>query len=167
VGKYMMDMLVIGPGLRHDGGGHAAVVRHRGEAHLPWLGLHDHHHFYQHDGGFRPVECEQIDTWYSQQHLYLLQQMSAVDMGGTRCSTRAWCSSASRSRTRPATRKNNMPFPAGGRRRHAHRALAEVPSLSHNNLLVSILSLFGDPRQSFGDPSTAPAADGHRVKKLA
>ena len=82
VGKYMMDMLVTA--LACDITAVATLQWSDTEAKhtFPWLGLTEHHHFYQHDGGFKPNECEQIGIWYSQQHLYLLQQMAAVDMGG-------------------------------------------------------------------------------------
>jgi hypothetical protein len=44
----------------------------------------EHHHFYQHDGDFRPVECAQINTWYSTMHAYLLSAMHAVQVAGGR-----------------------------------------------------------------------------------
>jgi hypothetical protein len=48
---------------------------------FPWLNLMDHHHYYQHDGGFRAAECAAIATWYSEMHLYLLQKMQATIIG--------------------------------------------------------------------------------------
>src|SRR6185369_7511021 len=82
VGKFMMDMLVMA--LACDMTSVASLQWTDTEAKhtFPWLNLMDHHHFYQHDGGFRPDQCEQIGIWYSQQHLYLLQAMQAIDMGG-------------------------------------------------------------------------------------
>jgi hypothetical protein len=49
---------------------------------FPWLSLGQNHHYYQHDGGFRPAECEKIYNWYSMQHYYLLDAMAKTDMGG-------------------------------------------------------------------------------------
>jgi hypothetical protein len=120
---------------------------------FPWLGLKEHHHFYQHDGGFKAPECEQIDTWYSQQHLYLLQQMAAVDMGGRSLLDESVVFFGSEIQDPPSHQKNNMPFvlAGGGGGMRTGRWLT-YNSLSHNNLLVSILNLFGDPRQVFGDP---------------
>ena len=77
---------------------------------FPWLALKDHHHYYQHDGGFRPAECEKICTWYSQQHLYLLQQMAAVDMGGHTLLDESVVFFGSELQDPPSHRKTNMPF---------------------------------------------------------
>ena len=73
VGKFMMDMIVMA--LACDITGVASLQWSDTEAKhtFPWLNLSEHHHFYQHDGGFKPAECEKICTWYSEQHAYLLQ----------------------------------------------------------------------------------------------
>jgi hypothetical protein len=151
VGKYMMDMLVTA--LACDMTAVATLQWCDTEAKhtFPWLGLKDHHHFYQHDGGFKPLECEKIDTWYSQQHLYLLQQLDAVDMGGHSLLDESVVFFGSEIQDPPSHGKTNMPFVlAGGGGMKTGRWL-RYQSLSHNNLLVSILNLFGDPRQTFGD----------------
>ncbi|WP_437830655.1 hypothetical protein [Sorangium sp. So ce1153] len=46
------------------------------------MSLTERHPFYEHIAGSRPAECELISSWYSKQHLYLLQEMEKVDMGG-------------------------------------------------------------------------------------
>ena len=81
---------------------------------FPWLGLTEHHHFYQHDGGFRPAECEQICTWYSEQHLYLLQAMDAVDMGGHTLLDESVVFFGSELAEPPSHSKTNMPFLLAG-----------------------------------------------------
>jgi hypothetical protein len=153
VGKYMMDMMVMY--MACDRTAVATLQWSDTEAKhtFPWLGLQNHHHFYQHDGGFKPMECEQIDTWYSQQHAYLLQQMSAIDMGGHSLLDESVVLFGSEIQDPPSHTKNNMPFilAGGGGGMRTGRWLT-YNSLSHNNLLVSILNLFGDPRQVFGDP---------------
>ena len=120
---------------------------------FPWLSLTEHHHFYQHDGGFRPAECEKIGTWYSQQHLYLLQQMAAVDMGGHSLLDESVVFFGSELQDPPSHGKTNMPFllAGGGGGLRTGRWL-KYDGRPHNDLLVSILNLFGDPRQTFGDP---------------
>jgi hypothetical protein len=161
VGKYLMDMMVMA--LACDMTAVATFQWSDTEAKhtFPWLSLTDHHHFYQHDGGFRAMECEQIDVWYSQQHLYLLQQMQAVDMGGYSLLDESVVFFGSEIQDPPSHRKNNMPFflAGSGGGLKGGRWL-KYNSLSHNNLLVSILNLFGDGRQVFGDPSycTGPLA---------
>jgi len=122
---------------------------------FPWLGLSEHHHFYQHDGNFRPVECAQINTWYSEMHAYLLGAMKAVDMGGGKTlldeSVVFFGSELSHP---PDHTKENMPFllAGGGGGLKGGRVLTfgDVP---HNNLLVSIFNLFGDARTTFGNPA--------------
>jgi hypothetical protein len=162
VGKYMMDMTVMA--LACDLTAVATFQWSDTEAKhtLPWLGLSEHHHFYQHDGGFRAPECEKIGTWYSQQHLYLLQQLDAVDMGGHTLLDETVVFFGSEIQDPPSHKKNNMPLlvAGGGGGLRTGRWL-KYNSLSHNNLLVSLLNLFGDPRQTFGDPKycTGPLAN--------
>jgi hypothetical protein len=152
VGRYLTDLLVTA--LACDLTAVATFQWSDTEAKhtLPWLGLEDHHHFYQHDGGFRAPECEKVGVWYSQQHLYLLQQMAAVDMGGHSLLDESVVFFGSEIQDPPSHGKTNMPLllagGGGGLRtgrwlRHDHR--------SHNDLLVAILNLFGDGRQTFGD----------------
>ena len=51
---------------------------------LPWLGLNETYRFYQGDGGYRPADCATIQTWYQEQHAYLIARMAEIDMGGWR-----------------------------------------------------------------------------------
>src|SRR5262249_2885500 len=82
VGKLMMDMLVMALACVMTNVATLQWADVEAKHTFPWLGLSNHHHYYQHDGGYHPAECEQIATWYSTQHSYLLQSMAAVDMGG-------------------------------------------------------------------------------------
>ncbi len=152
VGKYMTDMLV--HALACDLTGVATLQWSDTEAKhtFPWLGLKEHHHYYQHDGGFKPVECAQIDTWYSEQHLYLLQQLDAIDMGGHSLLDESVVFFGSELQEPPTHKKDRMPLmlAGGGGGLRAGRFL-QFNGDSHNKLLVSILNLFGDPRTSFGD----------------
>jgi hypothetical protein len=153
VGRFMMDMLVMA--LACDLTSVASFQWTDTEAKhtFPWLGLTQHHHYYQHDGGFRPNECEQICTWYSEQHLYLLQALADVDMGDHSLLDESVVFFGSELSDPPSHRKDNMPFllagGGGGLRGGRHLRFNGV---SHNDLLVSILNLFGDERQTFGDP---------------
>jgi hypothetical protein len=153
VGKYFTDMLVMA--LACDITAVASLQWSDTEAKytFPWLNLTQHHHFYQHDGGYRPVECQQICTWYSQQHLYLLQQMDAVDMGGHSLLDESVVFFGSEIQEPPSHIKVNMPFLlAGGGGGLRGGQWLKFDHVSHNNLLVSILNLFGDGRRTFGDP---------------
>lgn len=153
VGKLMMDMLVMA--LACDVTAVASLQWSDTEAKhtFPWLGLSEHHHYYQHDGGFRPAECQKIYTWYAEQHSYLLQQMDAVDMGGGKTLLDESVVFFGSELSHPPTHaKANMPFllagGGGGLRGGRHLHFGSRP---HNDLLVSILNLFGDGREVYGD----------------
>ncbi len=157
VGRFMMDMLVMA--LACDITPVASLQWSDTEAKhtFPWLDLPQHHHFYQHDGGFRPIELEKIQVWYSQQHAYLLGAMDAVDMGGHTLLDESVVFFGSELSQPPNHSKSNMPFllggGGGGMRGGRFLRNADLEDKSHNNLLVSILNLFGDDRQLFGDPN--------------
>lgn len=161
VGRFMMDMLVMA--LACDMTGVASFQWSDTEAKhtFPWLGLNQHHHYYQHDGGFRPDECEQIVTWYSEQHAYLLQAMDAIDMGGHTLLDESVVFFGSELAQPPTHNKDNMPFllAGGGGGLRGGRFLRNegLADTSHNNLLVAILNLFGDERQTFGGPEFCSA----------
>jgi hypothetical protein len=157
VGKFMMDMLVMA--LACDVTHVASLQWSDTEAKhtFPWLGLDQHHHYYQHDGNFRPVECEQIYTWYAEQHAYLLQQMDLVELGDHTLLDESVVFFGSELAQPPVHSKSDMPFllAGGGGGLRGGRFLRNegLPDPSHNNLLVAILNLFGDERTTFGDPA--------------
>ena len=164
VGKFMTDMLVMA--LACDLTGVASFQWSDTEAKhtFPWLSLSEHHHYYQHDGGFKAPECEKIANWYSQQHLYLIQQMQAVDMGGHTLLDESVVFFGSELQDPPTHGKTNMPFMLagnGGGLRTGRYLKAPGTNTSHNALLVALLNLFGDTRTSFGSSGfTAPALSG-------
>jgi hypothetical protein len=139
---------------------------------FPWLKdsagnvLKEHHHFYQHDGGFRPVESEIIYTWYSTMHLHLLQAMDAVKMGadGHTLLDESVVFFGSELSQPPTHSNVDMPFMlagAGGGLRGGRwiRQMDKTNNRnSHNNLLVSILNLFGNNATTFGDKNFCSGA---------
>ncbi|WP_437339455.1 DUF1552 domain-containing protein [Sorangium sp. So ce394] len=153
VGKLLTDMMVMAFACDITGVGTLQWSDTEAKHTFPWLNLTEHHHFYQHDGGFRPNECEAICTWYSKQHLYLLQEMEKIDMGGHSLLDESVVFFGSELSDPPSHKKNDMPFllAGGGGGLRTGRWL-RYPNLPHNNLLVSILNLFGDTRTTFGDP---------------
>lgn len=154
VGKLMIDMLVMAFACDLTSVGTLQWTDTEAKHTFPWLSLSEHHHFYQHDGGFKPAECQKICTWYSEMHLYLLQAMQSVDMGGHSLLDESVVFFGSELQEPPSHKTNNMPFmlAGGGGGLRTGRWL-RYNSVSHNNLLLSILHLFGDERTSFGDPS--------------
>jgi Protein of unknown function (DUF1552) len=152
VGMYMMDMLVMALACDMTAVGTFQWSDTEAKHTFPWLNLAEHHHFYQHEGGFKPAECEKIGTWYSQMHLYLLQAMDKVDMGGHTLLDESVVLFGSELQDPPTHGKTNMPFMlAGGGGGLIGGRWLKYASLPHNNLLVSILNLFGDTRQTFGE----------------
>jgi hypothetical protein len=136
---------------------------------FPWLNLTEHHHYYQHDGGgpdgYRAIECEAICKWYSQQHLYLLQEMAKIDMGGHTLLDESVVFVGSEISHPPTHTKTDMPFLlAGGGGMRTGRWI-RYNHQSHNNLLVSLLNLFGDTRTTFGDSryGTGPLPDALKL----
>ena len=158
VGKFMMDMLVMA--FTCDLTGVATLQWSDTEAKhtFPWLNLSEHHHFYQHDGNFRPDECALIGQWYSEQHAYLLSQMDAVDMGGHTLLDESVVFFGSEISHPPSHTKDSMPFllAGGGGGLRGNRFL-QFNGQSHNDLLTAILNLFGDTRTKFGDERYATA----------
>ncbi len=160
VGTFMMDMMVMALACDLTSVGTLQWTDTEAKHTFPWLQLTEHHHFYQHDGGFRPVECEKICTWYSTMHLHLLTEMDKVVMGpdGHTLLDESVVFFGSEL-SHPSTHGNkDMPFmlagKGGGLRggRWLHHADNSMNRNSHNNLLVSILNLFGDPATSYGNP---------------
>ncbi len=151
VGKFMMDMMVMAMACDLTAVGTLQWSDTEAKHTFPWLELSEHHHFYQHDGGFRPDECEKIATWYSEMHAYLLDAMDQVDMGGHSLLDESVVLFGSELQEPPTHRKNNMPFllAGGGGGLRGGRWL-DAGGQPHNNLLVSIANLFGDERESFG-----------------
>ncbi len=151
VGRYMIDMMVTAMACDLTGVGVFQWTDTEAKHTFPWLGLGEHHHFYQHDGGYRPAELERIYNWYAQQHAYLLEQMEAVDMGGHTLLQESVVFFGSELQEPPSHSKRNMPFLlAGGGGGLRGGRFVRYDNRSHNDLLVSILNLFGDTRTSFG-----------------
>ncbi len=153
VGKLMMDMLVMA--LACDITSVASLMWSDTEAKFtfPWLGLSQTYYYYQNGGGYQPVQCQIIDTWYQTQHAYLLQQMANVDMGGHSLLDESVVFFGSEMQNGSNHVKTSMPFLlAGGGGGLRGGRLLTYDHRSHNDLLVSILNLFGDTRTTFGTP---------------
>ena len=160
VGQFMMDMMVMA--LACDKTGVISLQWTDTEAKhtFPWLNLSEHHHFYQHDGGFRPTECAQIATWYSQMHLSLIQKMQQVDMGGHTLLDESLIFFGSELSVPDVHGKNNMPFLlAGGDGKTVKTGRwIKCGGVPHNKLLTAIFNVYGDTRTTFGDSRIDSAA---------
>ncbi len=155
VGKFMMDMMVMAFACKIAPVGTLQWSDTEAKHTFPWLNLNkgQHHHFYQHDGGFQPAECEAIGTWYSKQHAYLLQALDSVVVGDHSLLDETVVFFGSELQEPPTHNKQNMPFllaGGGGLNTGTAGRWLKKKGESHNDLLVSILNLFGDDRKSFG-----------------
>jgi len=161
VGTFMMDMMVMALACDLTGVGTFQWTDTEAKHTFPWLNLPEHHHFYQHDGGFKAAECEKICTWYSQMHLHLLEQMDGIVMGpdGHTLLDESVVFFGSELSQPPTHSNNDMPFmlAGGGGGLRGGRWVRYTDKSnnrnSHNNLLVSIANLFGDTRTTYGNPA--------------
>jgi hypothetical protein len=124
--------------------------------------LADHHHGYQHDRGFQPGALGVIHHWYAENFAYLLERMAAVDEGDGSLLDHSLVLWVTEIQMPESHAQDHMPLVlaggAGGKLvggRHL-----QVASQPHNNLLVSILNLFGSGETTFGhrDFCTGPLA---------
>lgn len=155
VGKFMMDMMVMAFACNMAPVGTLQWSDTEAKHTFPWLKLDkgQHHHFYQHDGGFQPGQCEAIATWYSKQHQYLLEAMNSVVIGDHTLLDETVVFFGTELQEPPTHSKSNMPFLlAGGAGLNTGTSgrWIKKKGQSHNDLLVSILNLFGDDRKTFG-----------------
>jgi len=122
--------------------------------------LKDHHHGYQHDRGFQPGALEVIYRFYTENLAYLLQKLDSVQESNGSLLDNSLVLAVSEIQMPETHAQNNMPFilagKAGGQLR-TQRWL-QVPSQPHNNLLVSILNMFGLPHTTFGHPDFCTGA---------
>lgn len=151
VGKLMLDMLVTA--LACDLTSVATLMWSDTEAKhtFPWLGLNEHLHCYMNDCGHQPEPLTTIFTWYASQHAYLIDQLAQMpSQSGTLLDeTVVFIGSNLQN---PATHeKKDMPFLlAGGGGGLRTNRWVQNGHRPHNDLLVSILNLFGDTRTTFG-----------------
>jgi hypothetical protein len=162
VGKLMMDMMVMALACDITAVGSFQWSDTEAKHTFPWLNLMQHHHFYQHDGGFQKADCQSIGTWYSQQHAYLLSEMDKIDMGGHTLLDESVVIFGSELAHPPEHTNTNIPLmlagAGGGLKGGRHLKYGGRP---HNDLLVGILNLFGDTRTTYGHAqfNTAPITD--------
>jgi len=153
VGKVMMDMMVMAMACDLTAVGTLQWSDSEAKYTIPWLNLLETHKFYENDGGYRPAELELIYTWYAAQHAYLLQEMAKVDMGGHTLLDESVVFFGSEV-SHPATHsKLNMPFLLAGGGGLRTGRWVQYDHQSHNDLLLTILGLFGDTRATVGNPA--------------
>ncbi len=121
---------------------------------FPWLGLTDTHHGYQHDRGYQPEGIKKIDNWYAQQFKYLVDRLAAVKEGDATLldsTISFWFKEISHPNTHSHV---NMPLvlASGSQSGLKPGRWAQYKNLPHNNLLVSLLNMYGVDVKTFGKP---------------
>ena len=135
------------------------------------LNLPDHHHAYQHEKGFQPDALFKIYNWYAGNFAYLLKQMNAVKEGRNLAARQhAWCSGSREIQHPDDHNQTNMPFVIAGKAQGKIKTgrWLKVKSQPHNNLLVSLLNIFGGTDTTFGDPKyNTRRTDGVNLMTIA
>lgn len=116
--------------------------------------LKDHHHGYQHDRGFQPGALEVIYHFYVENFAYLLQRLDSFQESNGTLLDNSLVLNVTEIQMPETHGQNNMPFILAGKAGGSlpSQRWLKVPSQPHNNLLVSVLNLFGLPETSFGHP---------------
>ena len=118
------------------------------------LNLSDVHHGYQHDSVYNPTALFQIYRWFGSNFAYLLDKLASVKEGdGTMLDNTVvlWVSEIQEP---PTHNQNNMPFMIAGGKNAGIKTgrWLKVPSQPHNNMLVTLLNVFGGTEKTFGNP---------------
>jgi hypothetical protein len=119
------------------------------------LNLPDHHHAYQHEHGFQPDALFKIYQWYASNFAYLLSKLDSVKEGdGTTLLDNTLVFWISEVQMPDDHGQTNMPFVLAGKAQGKVRTgrWIKIKPQPHNNLLVSLLNIFGGTDQKFGDP---------------
>jgi hypothetical protein len=164
VGKLQMDLMVMA--LACDLTRVATIQWENsvGGTRFSWLGMDRGHHDMSHDGDDNAdtvSKLTQINVWYSQQLYYLMNAMSLIKEGtGTMLDHTLifWVNELSRGNVHSHP---NMPFVLAGGTAAAPQPITmgrflqypDSPTVKHNDLMVSLLNIFGIPDKTFGNPA--------------
>ena len=169
IGKAQMDLLVMA--LACDLTRVATIQWERsvGDVRFTWLGATRGHHAISHDPDTTLDSVEmltKINVWYAEQFAYLLGKMASIKEGtGTMLDNTLvfWCNELSRGNVHSHP---DMPFVLAGGAGGALKTgrlltYPKTPTVSHNNLLVSLMNLMGLPDTTIGNPAlcTGPLAN--------
>jgi hypothetical protein len=116
-----------------------------------WIGLGDHHN-YSHDGQDRRSELTQIDKWYAQQLLYLLQKLDSVPEGnGTLLDNTLVVCGRELGSTAHGMERAPFVLAGGAALGLMNGRWLDVDGQQHVKLLVSIARLMGLDIDTFGN----------------
>jgi hypothetical protein len=118
------------------------------------LNMPDHHHSYQHEKGFQPDALFRIYQWYASNFAYLLGKLDSIQEGAGTMLDNTLVFAITEIQSPPDHGQTKMPFILAGNAQGKVRTgrWLQVPSQPHNNLLVTILNMFGGEDTTFGHP---------------
>jgi hypothetical protein len=124
------------------------------------LSLPDHHHGYQHDSVYDPDALFEIYHWFGQDFAYLLERLASVNEGDGTLLDNTVVLWVSEIQEPPSHAQTNMPFVVAGGKNAGIKTgrWLQVPAQPHNNLLVSLLNVFGGADTTFGHSSYCTGA---------
>jgi hypothetical protein len=124
------------------------------------LGLADHHHGYQHDSAFDPAALFEIYHWFGQNFAYLLERLASVKEGDGTLLDNTVVLWVTEIQDPPSHNQNNTPFVMAGGKNAGIKTgrWLQVAPQPHNNLLVSLLNVFGGADTTFGHQSYCTGA---------
>jgi Protein of unknown function (DUF1552) len=116
------------------------------------LQLPDHHHGYQHDSVYDPNALFKIYKWFGSNFAYLLDRLASVKEGDGTLLDNTVVLWVSEIQEPPTHNQSNMPFMIAGGKNAGIKTgrWLKVKSQPHNNLLVSLLNVFGGTDTTFG-----------------
>ena len=117
------------------------------------LQLPDVHHGYQHDSAYNPTALFQIYKWFGSNFAYLLDKLASVKEGDGTLLDNTVVLWVSEIQEPPTHNQSNMPFMIAGGKNAGIKTgrWLKVPSQPHNNLLVTLLNVFGGTDKTFGN----------------
>ena len=151
MGKLQMDLLVMALACDRTRVATFLWEQAADNRRFPWIGVDDEHHNGIHNSHFDNVQ--KILTWFSEQHAYLLAKMKSVPEGAGTLLDNSLVFFTSEQSDGTKHLSNNMPYMLAGNAGGAlktGRFLRFTGNPPHNNLLVSILNLMGNPATTFG-----------------
>lgn len=116
------------------------------------LQLPDHHHGYQHDTAYDPTALAKIYKWFGSNFAYLLERLSAVKEGDGTLLDNTVVLWVSEIQEPPTHNQTNMPFMIAGGKNLGIKTgrWLKVASQPHNDLLITLLNVFGGTDTTFG-----------------
>jgi len=116
------------------------------------LQLPDVHHGYQHDSAYNPTALFQIYRWFGSNFAYLLDKLASLKEGDGTLLDNTVVLWVSEIQEPPTHNQSNMPFMIAGGKNVGIKTgrWLKVASQPHNNLLVTLLNVFGGTDKTFG-----------------